>query len=82
MQRITTDEDRPFPIRSYTKAELAMLYCPGECITNALNNFSRWMRLNRPLMAELNTIGYNKFRRTYMPREVEIIVKFMGEPGE
>ncbi len=76
------DDDRPFPIRNYTKAELAMLYCPGECVTNALNNFSRWMRLNRPLTAELRKIGYNKYRHRYLPREVALIVKYMGEPGE
>ncbi len=75
------NEDRPFPIRFYGKAELAMLYCPNDCVTNATNNFSRWMRLNRPLMCELQAVGYNKFRRCYTPLEVQLIVRYMGEPG-
>ncbi len=75
------DNEKPFPIRVYSKAELAMLYCPHQCIDRALENFYRWLLLNKPLMAELTAVGYNKYRRTYLPREVELIVKYIGEPG-
>ncbi len=75
------DDEKAFPIRLYTKAELAMLYCPNQCIDRALENFYRWILLNKPLLAELEAVGYNKYRRSYLPREVELIVKYMGEPG-
>ncbi len=71
----------PFPIRPYRKAELAMLYCSAECVTNAMNTLSRWIRHNAPLREELQAVGYNKYRQCYTPREVKIIVKYLGEPG-
>ncbi|WP_455590665.1 DUF4248 domain-containing protein [Bacteroides sp.] len=39
------------------------------------------MRMNGPLMKELEAIGYNKFRHCFTPREIELIFKYMGEPG-
>ncbi|WP_321332058.1 DUF4248 domain-containing protein [uncultured Bacteroides sp.] len=75
------NSDRSFPIRTYSKAELAMLYCPNQCITLALNTLYRWMRLNTALMAELQSVGYYRFRRSFTPLEVRIIVKYLGEPG-
>ncbi|WP_455591762.1 DUF4248 domain-containing protein [Bacteroides sp.] len=74
-------DDREYPIRVYTKAELAMLYNPASCIMVALNTLSRWIRMNGPLMKELEAIGYNKFRHSFTPREVELIFKYIGEPG-
>ena len=74
-------EKREYAIRVYTKVELAMLYNPTQCITVALNTLSRWIRMNTPLMAELNAIGYNKFRHSFTPKEVELIFKYIGEPG-
>ena len=32
------------------------------------------------LTEELNATGYNKYRQCYLKQEVEIIVKYMGEP--
>ena len=40
----TTEAD--FIIRSYTKAELAQLYCPGLDPVLALQKLYRWMRKN------------------------------------
>ncbi len=76
-----SDEEKAFPIRMYTKAELAMLYCPNQCVKRALDNFYHWMLLNKELMAALEAVGYHKYRRSYLPREVELIVRYMGEPG-
>jgi len=69
-----------FQIRAYTKAELATLYNPAQCIAVALQTLSRWMRTNSMLMTELETIGYNKYRRGFTPKEVATIVKYLGEP--
>ena len=47
------DDEREFPIRVYTKVELALLYAPHLSENAALNNLSRWMRHNKLLMAAL-----------------------------
>lgn len=75
------EEDlRPFLIRTYSKEELSMLYNPTQCVTNALKTLSTWIRLNKPLCQELEAVGYNKFRRSFTPREVGLLVKYLGEP--
>ena len=38
------------------------------------------MKSNHPLMSELEAIGYNKYRHSFLKREVGIIVKYLGEP--
>lgn len=45
--------DEKVPVRAYTKADLAMLYNPGVCITTALQLLRRWIYANRQLMSEL-----------------------------
>ena len=42
--------DEKVPVRAYTKADLAMLYNPGVCITTALQLLRRWIYANRQLM--------------------------------
>jgi hypothetical protein len=66
-------------IRTYTKAELAMLYCPDRPVDVALQTFSRWVKRNKNLTAELHAMGYNKYARNFTPREVEAIVRYLGE---
>lgn len=75
------EEERIYPIRVYSKVELAMLYNPGKCVTPALQCFYRWIRMNKQLVEELNAAGYHKFRRSFTPREVRLIFKYLGEPG-
>lgn len=69
-----------FKLQSYTKAELARLYSPHSEEAAALQTLYRWMRRNDSLMAELNAVGYNKFRHSFLKQEVGIIVKHLGEP--
>lgn len=71
----------PFSIRAYTKAELAALYNPTQCITVALKTLARWMRAHKALMQEMEEAEYNKYRKSFTPREVQILVKHLGEPG-
>ena len=72
--------DEKVPVRAYTKADLAMLYNPGVCITIALQLLRRWIYANRQLMSELKEAGYNKNRHSYLPLEVKLIFKYLGEP--
>ena len=69
-----------FVLQSYTKAELAQLYSPHSESAAALQTLYRWMRRNESLMAELAAVGYNKYRHSFLKQEVEIIVKYLGEP--
>ena len=32
------------------------------------------------LKAELAAVGYNRYRRSFTPREVSLLVKYLGEP--
>ena len=69
-----------FKLQSYTKADLAQLYSPHSESAAALQTLYRWMKRNESLMAELSALGYNKYRHSFLKQEVEIIVKYLGEP--
>lgn len=69
-----------FRLQSYTKADLAQLYSPHSGSAAALQTLYRWMRRNESLMTELQAIGYNKYRHSFLKQEVSIIVKYLGEP--
>ena len=69
-----------FKLQAYTKADLVQLYSPHSQEATALQNLYRWMKRNQPLMSELEAIGYNKYRHSFLKREVGIIVKYLGEP--
>jgi len=72
--------EEPFKMQAYAKVELAQLYCPSNSQSSALQTLYRWMRKNDSLMAELESVGYNKFRHSFLKQEVGIIVKYLGEP--
>lgn len=76
----TLQEEKRFAVRCYSKAELATLYNPDQCITVALQILNRWIRSNPHLKDELEAAGYNKFRRSFTPKEVGIVVRYLGEP--
>ena len=69
-----------FKLQSYNKVDLALLYNPHSGDAAALQTLSRWMRRNESLMAELQAVGYNKYRHSFLKQEVSIIVKYLGEP--
>ena len=75
-----TDNDNNFQLRTYTKSELALMYCPHSTSSTALQCLTRWMKQCQPLMAELAAMGYNKYRHILFKREVEAIVRHLGEP--
>ena len=80
-KREEEEEDlRPFRIHAYSKEELAMLYNPTYCISNAIYTLAAWIRHNKALKGELEKVGYYKYRRTFTPLEVKVLVKYLGEP--
>lgn len=73
-------EEVSFKVKAYPKADLAMMYNPGQCVTVALKTLARWIQANPNLKKELEELNYNKYRRTFTPKEVEVIVRYLGEP--
>ncbi len=69
-----------FIARNYSKTELAMLYAPKSTADTARKNLYRWIQYCKPLCKELDTLHYNPNRKTFMKREVEAIVRHLGEP--
>lgn len=69
-----------FRLKAYTKVELAQLYSPHSQEATALQNLYRWMKRNTSLMEELRVLGYNKYRHSFLKQEVQVIVKYLGEP--
>lgn len=73
-------EEPEFTFRAYTKAELAQLYSPDLSPELALQKLYRWMRKNTELTQALAEAGYDKYRHSFLKREVKLIVHYMGEP--
>lgn len=69
-----------FRVKSYGKAELAMLYNPQMCPREALRTLTRWMARNGELYKELLAIGYRKTCKIFTPKEVAVITHYLGEP--
>lgn len=43
-------------------------------------NLWRWIKRCTQLDQALQEAGYDKYRKYFLKREVELIVKFLGEP--
>ncbi|WP_430622439.1 DUF4248 domain-containing protein [Bacteroides mediterraneensis] len=74
------DGDLPFHCRVYRKSELAQLYFPESDTKTALQGLARWIKRCAELGEALEAVGYEKNRRFFRKPEVELIVKFLGEP--
>jgi len=72
-------EDK-FKIKSYGYGELAQMYFPQITKQSATIQFRRWLRINDELQKELNASGFKRFQKLLTPKQVEIIIKFIGEP--
>ena len=70
-----------FKIRTYGKSELALLYFPeAQSKTGALQNLKYWISRNEELAHELNNCGASAKAKFFTPREVALIVAYLGEP--
>ena len=63
-----------------TKKELAMAYSPELSIGGAVNRLRQWLHFNKALMEELILAGYREKQHLLTARQVEIIVRYLGEP--
>ncbi len=70
-----------FKIRPYTKKELALCYFPDSLNPHsAVNTLMGWVNRCEPLRRELEAAGYRKTDKWLMPRHVELIIRYLGEP--
>jgi hypothetical protein len=70
-----------FEIRSYGKSELAMRYFPkAQTPSGALSNLNFWIRRCTDLSAALRACGMARKAKSYTPKEVALIVYYLGEP--
>ena len=69
-----------FHLRTYGKAELALLYQPYSTPESAVKTLNRWINGCPLLLQELKSLNYKPRRHTFLIPEVEAIVKHLGEP--
>lgn len=74
-------EEPKFKVREYTKLELALLYFPMLGMDSAVKKLNRWVKTNTLLVAALEGVGWQRRRHSYLPREVALIVHYLGTPG-
>lgn len=64
----------------FTKGELAQAYLPGIDPRSAVNRLMAWVKRNAELMQDLQATGYYATQKYFSPRQVEILVAYLGEP--
>lgn len=69
-----------FEIRGYTKKELALSYFPYSMPHTAVNHLVAWINRCAPLREALHRQGYEKSTKWLSPRQVKLIVDYLGEP--
>lgn len=82
MDMESSEENRPFVARCYTKKELAGMYFPELCNASGVQKLKRWMYKCTQLHDELEQAGYgfDANVHNFTPREVRLIVRYLGEP--
>ena len=76
-------EDRridEWPVRPYSKRELAVAYAPDISPVSALNRLAEWMRYNDRLLREHANTGYRPRQRVFTSLQVELIFRYLGRP--
>ena len=72
--------EEPFHLHAYRKNELALMYFPDLGKQSAGKNLRRWIKNCRELCMKLQEEGYDKNRKFFLRREVELIVEYLGLP--
>ena len=65
---------------SYSMKELAGLYFPTSSPRSATTQLRRWINLNNDLTDALAQTGLTKGQRLLTPRQVALILEYLGEP--
>ena len=67
---------------SMTKGSLALLYFPGSNPRIATRHLMRWINGCPPLMEELSATGYYTSQKVFTSRQVTLINRHLGSPGQ
>ncbi|MCE2615589.1 MAG: DUF4248 domain-containing protein [Phocaeicola sp.] len=62
------------------KSEMALRYNPESPVNSALKILRRWILYNKELHAEMLKAGYSTAQRSFTPKQVSILYKYLGEP--
>lgn len=73
-------QEEKFKVRAFGYGELAQLYFPQISKHSATIQFRRWILLNEKLHEELSASGHKRWQKILTPKQVEIIIHFIGEP--
>mgnify|MGYP002516268463 FL=1 len=72
---------KEFKIKAYGKSDLALQYFPDAASAHtAVNHLMSWIRRNPELTEGLVKLGYRKSAKYFTPKEVAMIVEYLGEP--
>ena len=69
--------EEAWPVRPYSKRELAEAYAPN---MSALNRLAQWFRYNLQLSEALLQTGYKKRQQIFTSMQVELIFRYLGRP--
>ncbi len=69
-----------WPVRPYSKNELACAYAPEIGERSALNRLSRWLHRNTLLYERLLQTGYRPTQQIFTGKQVELIFEYLGRP--
>ena len=67
-------------IKPYTKKELALIYFPDSEPHTAVKHLMAWIRRCTQLWSQLQTSDYRISSKSFTPREVKVIINYLGEP--
>lgn len=73
-------QSQPFRIRAYGLQELGMLYFPNNAPQSASAQLKRWIKHDGRLLSRLTEAGYFAGQRILTPRQVRIVVEWLGAP--
>lgn len=68
------------PRTSIPFGRLASLYYPSHSYKQASNLFRKELRNTRGLWNALKDVGYTDNQRIVLPKQVQVIKKYLGEP--
>lgn len=71
-----------YPVRSYSKGELAHLYNPDKTYFTALKIFRQWIAANKELEAALAASGYRNKCKIFSPYQTSLIFQYLGPPEQ
>ena len=72
--------DYDMDIVAMNKMELESMYAPELTPHAAVNRLMRWVAYHPKLTDELRKTGYRKMSKLLSPKQVELIVEYLGEP--